>query len=69
MEKEGKKNKNEESSSSGSNRRKISQSLWCVFCSALPAGAEKARVVEEEDNAKLLQFVLQEYQKALHKLN
>lgn len=69
MEKEGKTNKNKESSSSGSNRRKISQSLWYVFCSALAAEAEKARVVGEEDKAKLLQFVLQEYQKARHELN
>ena len=69
MEKEGEKNKNTESSSSGSNRLKISQSLWCIFCSALAAEIEKARLAGEDDKVKLLQFVLQEHQKVCHELN
>jgi competence protein ComGF len=69
MEKEGEKNKNKESSSSGTKKQKISQSLWCVFCSALAAEIERARASKEDEKARLLQFMLQEHQKASHPLN
>lgn len=68
MEKEGEENKNKESSSSGTNRLKISQSVWYVFCSALAVGIEKALLAGENHKAKMLQFVLQEHQQACHEL-
>jgi hypothetical protein len=68
-EKQEEKNKSQESSSSCSNRQKISQSLWCIFCSALAGEIEKTRVCGEEEKLGLLQFILEEHQKAYHGLN
>jgi hypothetical protein len=53
MKKEDEKNKNKESSSSGTKKQKISQSLWCVFCSTLAAEIERASVSKEDEKAKL----------------
>jgi hypothetical protein len=69
MKKEEEKNKSQESSSSGSNRHKISQSLWCIFCSALAGEIEKTRACGQKEKLRLLQFILDEHQKAYHGLN
>ena len=69
MKKEEEKYKNQESPSSGSNRQKISQSLWCVFCSALMGEIEKTKASRDHEKLKLMQFLLKEHQRACHDLN
>ncbi len=68
-EKEKETSKATKSSGYGSTGPKISQSLWCVFCSALMSEIEKARAGGEVERGKLLEFILAEHQKVSHRLN
>lgn len=68
-EKKGETSKAEKSSGYGSTGQKISQSLWCVFCSALMSEIDKARAGGEVDREKLLSFILKEHQRVCHHLN
>lgn len=68
-EKEGETSKAGKSSGYGSTGQKISQSLWCVFCSALMSEIEKTVAAGEPDRRKLLDFILKEHQRVCHGLN
>jgi hypothetical protein len=68
-EKVGETSKAEKSSGYGSTGRKISQSLWRVFCSALMSEIEKTVAAGESDRGKLLEFILKEHQRVSRGLN